>query len=201
MVTATDPFVPWLAQAGLAADRLPPEQAALLRAAFRFRQRCGDDYYSTRLLSHFLLHCDSGIKVAQVARLLGVSRPTASRQQGLSSKQAIQQAHHRMDGRPYGKLLPRYAGPIAHFLLTHPDATRADLIDFIGHTFGVRVSRVAVYHFLKRFGLDHVPAHAPAAPAVPSAATPGALPAAALPAPALAPPFCSAARSTPAPSC
>src|SRR6266508_1224241 len=182
MVTATDPFVPWLAQAGLAADRLPPEQAALLRAAFRFRQRCGDDYYSTRLLSHFLLHCDSGIKVAQVARLLGVSRPTASRQQGLSSKQAIQQAHHRMDGRPYGKLLPRYAGPIAH-------------------TFGVRVSRVAVYHFLKRFGLDHVPAHAPAAPAVPSAATPGALPAAALPAPALAPPFCSAARSTPAPSC
>jgi transposase len=193
MVTATDPFATWLAQAHLAADRLPPEQSALLGAAFRFRQRCGDDYYSTRLLSHFLLHCQSGLKVAQIARLLRLSRPTTSRQQGLSSKQAIQQAHHRMDGRPYGKLLPRYAGPIAHFLLTHPDATRADLIDFIAHTFGVRVSRVAVYHFLKRFGLDQPPTP----PVQAAAATPDVLPAVAPP----APPFCSAALSTPAPSC
>jgi transposase len=193
MVTAADPFAAWLAQAHLAADRLSSEQGALLRAAFRFRQRCGDDYYSTRLLSHFLLHCQSGLKVAQVARLLRPSRPTASRQQGLSSKQAIQQAHHRMDGRPYGKLLPPYAGPTAHFLLTHPDATRADLIDFIGQTFGVRVSRVAVYHFLKRFGLDRPPA----TPAQAAPATPDVLPAGAPP----APPFCSAARSTPAPSC
>jgi transposase len=197
-VTAADPFAAWLGHAHLAADRLTPDQAALLRAAFRFRQRCGEDYYSTRLLSHFLLHCGSGLQVAQIARLLGVSRPTASRQQGLSSKQTIQQAHHRLDGRPYGKLLPRYAGPIAHFLLTHPDATRADLIDFIGQTFNVRVSRVAVYHFLKRFGLDHVPAHAPAAPPVqPATALPDVLPAAAPP----APPFCSAARSTLVPSC
>jgi transposase len=198
MVTATDPFATWLAQAGLVAHRLGPERAALLRAAFRFRQRCGQDYYSTRLLSHFLLHCDSGLKVAQVARLLGLSRPTASRQQGVSSKQVIQQAHHRLEGRPYGKLLPRYAGPLAHFLLTHPDATRADLIDFLGHTFGARVSRTALYHFLKRFGLDHVPAQVPAAPAT---VPPDVLPAATLPAPAPAPPFCSVTRTTPAPSC
>ncbi len=201
MVTAVDAFAAWLAQAHLAADRLSPDQASLLRAAFRFRRRCGDDYYSTRLLSHFLLHCGSGLQVTQVARLLGVSRPTASRQQGLSSKQAIRQAHHRMAGRPCGKLLPRYAGPVAHFLLTHPDATRPDLIDFIGQTFGVRVSRVALYHFLKRFGLDHVPGHAPAAPAVPQPVIPpDVLPTAASPAPAPTPPCCSAARSTPAPS-
>ena len=141
--------------------RLTPHNLALLQAAFRFRQQQGNDSYSTRLLSHFLLHCGSGLKVATIARLLGVSRPTASRQQGLSSKQAIQQAHHRMDGRPYGKLLPRYAGPIAQFLRTHPDATRADLIDFIDATFGVRVSRIALYHFLKKFGLDRVPATPP----------------------------------------
>ena len=45
----------------------------------------------------------------------------------------------------------------------HPEATRADLIDFIEHTFGVRVSRIALYKFLKKFGLDHVaatPVHA-----------------------------------------
>jgi hypothetical protein len=154
MATATDTFSQWLDQARVPEHHLTPEQRGLLQGTFQFRQRQGTDYYSTRLLSHFLLNAHSGLKVAQVARLLGLSRPTASRQQALSSKQAIQQAHHRMDGRPFGKLLSRYAGPIAQFLLTHPDATRYDTLDFIATTFNVRVSTVALFQFLKKYGLD-----------------------------------------------
>jgi transposase len=201
MAATTDTFSAWLAQAQIVERRLTPDQRGALLAAYRFRQAQGDDSYSKRLLSHFLLHAGTGLKIAQLARLVGVSRPTASRQQGMSSKQAVQQAHHRMDGRPYGKLLPRYAGPIIEFLLRHPDATRADLIDFIDQTFGVRVSRVALYKFLKKFGLDPPAAAAPtpaaAAPATPRPA--GVLPAR-TPAPVPAPPFCSGAPSMPAPS-
>lgn len=154
-MSATDgAFVLWLSQAQIPKDRLTAEQHGVLQAAFAFRQRCGQDYYSSRLLSHFLLHCDSGLKVAQIARLLGVSRPTASRQQGVSSKEAVQAAHHRMAGRPHGKLLPRYAGPIAEFMLTHAGATRYDILDFIEDTWDVRVSTVALHHFCKKFGLD-----------------------------------------------
>ena len=195
MTATPDGFSAWLTDAQIPEQRLSPQQRNVLLAAFAFRQRQGDDYYSTRLLSHFLLHCDLGLKVACVARLLGVSRPTASRQQGLSSKQTVQQARHRMVGRPYGTLLPRYAGPIAGFLLTHPQASRADLIDFIDATFGVRVSRVAVYKFLKKYGLDCVaeppPASLPVTPEPAPAPTPTVRP---------APPLCSDARSTPAPS-
>jgi hypothetical protein len=203
MAVSTDPFAAWLHQAQINLQRLSAEQQALLQAAFRFRQRQGDDYYSTRLLGHFLLHCGSGLKVAQIARLLGVSRPTASGQQKLSSKQTVQQAHHRMDGRPYGKLLPRYAGPIIAFLLAHPDATRADLIDFIDATFAVRVSRIALYKFLKKFGLDSTgaaPASPPTAPRPPDAIGPVPIPPppATLPVGVPAPPFCSRTRSTPA---
>jgi hypothetical protein len=154
-MTATNgAFTQWLSQAQIAEDRLAAEQRGLLQAAFAFQQRCGGDYYSRRLLSHFLLHSDSGLKVAQIARLVGVSRSTASHQQGVSSKEAIQAAHHRLTGRPHGKLLPRYAGPIAEFMLTHADATRYDLLDFIERTWSVRVSRVALHHFCKKFGLD-----------------------------------------------
>jgi len=152
-----DPFSAWLAQAQIPDSRLTPELRGLLQYVFQFRQQKGTDYYSNRLLSHFLLHCDCGLKVAQIARLSDFSRQTASGQQELSSKEAIQQAHHRMDGRPYGKLLPRYAGPIAGYIFGNPSATRADLIDFIDRTFGVRVSRIALYHFLKKFGLDQPP--------------------------------------------
>ena len=205
----TDTFSHWLSEARIAEQRLTPEQRGVLQGAYHFRQQQGDDYYSRRLLSHFLLHAGTGLKVAQVARLCQFSRPTASRQQGQSAKEAIQQAQHRMQGRAYGKLLPRYAGPIAGFLLKQPDATRADLITFIDKTFDVHVSRIALYKFLKKYGLDQVapsaptpvPATARTAPAAPppqperSAAAP-----AAVPAWEPAPPFCAGGRSMPAPS-
>lgn len=162
MATTDGDFTQWLSQAQIPTERLTAEQLGLLRAAFQFRQQCGRDYYSSRTLSHFLLHCQSGLKVAQIARLVGISRPTASKQQGLSSKEAIQAAHHRMAGRPYGKLLPRYAGPIAQFVLTHADATQYDVLDFIHQTWGIHVSKVALYHFLKKYGLDQASRAVPA---------------------------------------
>lgn len=208
MVDTAETFSSWLAQAQIAEARLTPDQRALLQAVFRFRQAQGTDYYSTRLLSHFLLHCDCGLKVAAIARLLGLSRPTASRQQGLSSKHAIRQAHHRMDGRPYGKLLPRYAGAVAQFLFAHPDASRADLIDFIDTTFGVRVSRVALAKFLKKFGLDQTSCQARVAAVptpTPSASSGTPRPPVAVnsaqPVPTPTPPFSPPARTTPVPSC
>jgi hypothetical protein len=117
-----------------------------------------------------------------------------------------------MDGRPYGKLLPRYAGSIAAFLFRHPQATRADLITFVDQTWGVRVSRIALYHFLKKYGLDHVPdPRAVPATAVPDAAPPPPLPVVlpsggvpelppGRPIPVPAPPFSPRGRSMPAPS-
>jgi len=207
MADSTTTFSRWLAQAQVTEARLTPDQRALLQAAFRFRQVQGTDYYSTRLLSHFLLHCDGGLKVAAVARLLALSRPTASRQQELSSKEAIRQAHHRMDGRPYGKLLPRYAGAVAQFLFAQPDASRADLIDFIDTTFGVRVSRVALAKFLKKFGLDRVSLQTvpePVPTPIPSATGRTPRPSFSVGSgqrvPTPTPPFSRHARSTPVPS-
>ena len=204
MTATAGAFTQWLTQAQLDAPRLSADQRGVLQAAFAFRQRCGSDYYSRRLLSHFLLHSDTGLKVAQIARLVGFSRPATSKQQGLSSKEALQAAHHRLAGRPHGKLLPRFAGPIAEFILSHPDATRYDVLDFIERTWNVRVSTVALHHFCKKFGLDRASRAAalPPPPEVRPPATPGGptdlllLPP--VPPP---PPFCPRRRSTRAPSC
>jgi len=199
-------FAEWLSQAQIAESRLTAEQRGLLLHAFAFRQRCGDDCYSKRLLSHFLLHADSGLKVAQIARLVGISRPTASHQQGVSSKEAIQAAHHRMAGRPHGKMLPRYAGPIAQFILTHADATRYDILDFIERTWGVRVSTVALHRFCKKFGLDRATRAEATAPRPSSDRAPAesgrieSVPPS-QPVPLPPPPFCRRGRNTRGPSC
>src|ERR1035438_5877811 len=103
MSTTDGTFAQWLTQAGVAADRLTTEQTAVLQAAFAYRQQVGTDYYSTRVLSHFLLHCGCGIPVAQIARLLAISRPTASRQQGRASKEAIQSAHRSSGASRVGR--------------------------------------------------------------------------------------------------
>jgi hypothetical protein len=176
MVATDGAFAQWLSQAQILEQRCTAEQCGLLQYAFAFRQRCGSDFYSRRLLSHFLLHCGSGLKVAQIARLVGFSRPTASHQQGVSSKEVIQAAHHRMAGRPRGKLLPRYAGPILEFMLSHADASRYDIVDFIERTWGVRVSTVALHHFCKKFGLDRATRAQATATVRPSATPPPAAP-------------------------
>jgi hypothetical protein len=170
-------FPRWLEDAAVPQATLTTPQRDVLQAAYHFLQRCGQDYYSIRLLSHFLLHGHTGLKVAQIARLLGLSRSAASAQQGHTSKEVVQAAHHRLTGRSHGKLLPRFAGPIAHFLHQHPAATRWDVLDFIQRTWGVSVSRMALHRFLKKYGLgraDPVVAFPPPgpAPAAPSPAAP-----------------------------
>ena len=147
-------FEQWLDEAKIPRTKRSPQQLAVLQASFVFLQQAGRDYASRRIVAHFLLHCQLELKLAQVARLVGVTRPTASRQNNLSSRQVVREIQHRISGRPYGKLLPRYAGPVAHFLVTHPDASRDDVLDFIEKTWNIRVSRIALHHFLKKYGLD-----------------------------------------------
>ena len=117
-----------------------------------------------------------------------------------------------MAGRPHGKLLPRYAGPIAEFILTHADASRYDILDFIERTWGVRVSRVALHHFCKKFGLDRATRAEATAPRVAATARPSAEPMPAEPRPVVTvpprqpvplppPPFSRRGRTTPGPSC
>src|SRR4051794_13868573 len=176
MATQGLTFAQWLHDGAIPDAILTAPQLAVLQAAFQFLDSRGRDYYSVRLLSHVLLHAGTGLKVAQIARLLGISRSAASAQQGLSSKEVVQAAHHRLAGRAHGKLWPRFAGPIAHFLHQHPDATRWVLLDFIRDTWGVSVSRVALHRFLKKYGLDRaglvvaLPKPAQAPPAEPVAA-------------------------------
>lgn len=147
-------FAQWLDEARIPQTKRTPQQLAVLKATFAFLQQAGRDYASRRLVAHFLLNCQLDLKLAQVARLVGITRPTASRQNKLSSREVVREIQHQLAGRPYGKLLPRYAGPVAHFLVTHADSSRDDVLGFIENTWNIRVSRIALHHFLKKYGLD-----------------------------------------------
>jgi len=169
MATEGESFDQWIDQAKIPPRLRSPRHLAVLQAAFAFLQLAGDDYASRRIVAHFLLHCQLDWKITHVARLVGVTRPTASRHNQLSSRQVVREIQHRLSGRPYGKLLPRYAGPIAQFLVNNKDATRDDLLDFVGATWNIRVSLTALHTFLKKYGLDRpsLEQNTPAAPPTP----------------------------------
>lgn len=169
MATDGDSFDQWIDRAKIPPRLRSPRHLAVLQAAFAFLQVAGDDFASRRIVAHFLLHCQLNWKIAHVARLVGVTRPTASRHNQLSSRQVVREIQQRLSGRPYGKLLPRYAGPIAQFIVTHKDATRDDLLDFIEATWDIRVSLTALHTFLKKYGLDRpsLVQNTPAAPPTP----------------------------------
>ena len=154
MVKDGGAFEKWLEGANVPERKLSSEQRSVLQATFAFLENCGRDYTSLRIVGHFLLHCQLGLKKAQVARLLNVTPPTVWRHSKLSSREAVREIQHRLSGRPYGKLLPRYAGPVAEFLVTHPEAGRSDVLDFIERTWQIQVSVTALHNFLKTYGLD-----------------------------------------------
>jgi hypothetical protein len=154
MATEGQTFEQWLYGAKVRPERLSDEQRAVLHATFQFLQESTGDYSTSRIASHFLLHCGVGLQVTQIARLIGIDPRSAFRHQKLSAKQVGQQIHYHFSGRPYGKLLPRHAGSIAEFLFAHPQATRDELLDFIGRTWEFRVSKVALWQYLKKYGLD-----------------------------------------------
>lgn len=147
-------FESWLEKARLRQERLNDRQLAVLEAAFRFLKHGGHDYASRRIVEHFLLHAEVGLKVAQVARLVDLNRCTSSRHRRCSSSQVVQSIHNRQAGKFPGKLLPRYAGPVAQFLLEHPQATRNEVLDFLEGRWQVRPGYRALDNFLRKYGLD-----------------------------------------------
>lgn len=162
-------FEGWLERARLQRERLNAHQISVLEAAFRFLEHGGHDYASRRLVEHFLLHSELGFKVAQVARLVGLDRCTSSRHRPCSSSQVVQAIHNRQAGKFPGKLLPRYAGPVAQYLLEHPKATRDEVLGFLERRWQIRPGYRALDNFLRKYGLDRRSFNDSASPAPPDA--------------------------------
>ena len=128
-------------------------QRGLLQCAFAFRQRCGSDYYSSRLLSHFLLHCDPDSRSrrspacsASAGRPAPISkafRPRRSSRQPTTAWPAGRRQTPATLCRPHRRIP---ADPGRRHPLGSPRLHRSHL--------GRTRSTVALYHFLKKFGLD-----------------------------------------------
>ena len=145
--------------------RLTAEQRSLLQYVFAFREHCGDDYYSNRLLSHFLLHCGSGLNGNRSRSPVWseVQSPHGfAPARGLFQGSDVQAAPaFAWRAGPTASCCPPRSMPAPHRRV-HLDACRRHSTTTFSTSSsvpGACVSRpVALHHFCKKFGLD--PGHA-----------------------------------------
>ena len=110
MVDATNTFFAWLA--AQSAKAATPTNARFA-AVYRFRQRQAPTTTPPACSAIFCSTATPDSRSQHSPACSASAGPPLRTSKATSSKEAIQAAHHRLAGRPHGKLLPRYAGPIA----------------------------------------------------------------------------------------
>lgn len=93
-----------------------------------------------RLLAYLLCHCGLGLKLQVIAATLKLSPRCISSLRKRSPDdlvRALQPPRHKKTP----KLLPKHVGPLARFLVDHPQARVKDVLLFARRQLGVTVER------------------------------------------------------------
>ncbi len=105
------------------------------------------------VVAFLLLHCGMHLKHGLLSGVLGVSVRSLHEYKVMTPQALV--AHVRRP--PHGKrpkLLPAHVGPIARFIVEHPQASQADLQRHLCTELHVDVERHTLAAYLRRYSLD-----------------------------------------------
>jgi hypothetical protein len=138
--------------ADLLGNSLAP-QRVLLEAAVRFVAAIAGHPIVTRMAAFFLLHTHLGLTPAQVGAAIGRTDRAMRTVQALSAGDFLDAIWSELGRHRKPKLLPEHAGPIAKYLVEHPNSTAEEVIGFIRSTFELSVDRQTLRRFSKAYNL------------------------------------------------
>jgi hypothetical protein len=140
------------AHADLLGNSLAP-QRVLLEAAVRFVAAIAGHPIVTRMAAFFLLHTHMGLTAAQVGAAVGRTDRAMRTVQALSARAFLDSIWNELGRHRRPKLLPEHAGPIAKYLVEHPNSTAEEVIGFIRSELGLSVDRQTLRRFSKTYHL------------------------------------------------
>jgi hypothetical protein len=130
-----------------------PAQQALLEAAVRIVAACDGHALMVRLVAFLLLHAHMGLTAVQVGAAVGRTDRAMRTVQALTVRQLLDSMWNELGRHRRPKLLPEHAGPIAKYLVDHPDCTQPEVVAFLFETFHIRVDPQTLRRFMKKYGL------------------------------------------------
>jgi hypothetical protein len=108
-----------------------------------------------RVVAYLLCHCGLGLKLQLVAAALKVSPRTLSSLRKTPPAEVLRALRHPGPGKK-PKLLPEHVGPLARYLVDHPHAPPAEVLQWLRKRFGVSLERHTLQRFLRRYSLGEL---------------------------------------------
>lgn len=134
-------------------EKATSSQRVLLEAAVRFVTILADSPLMRRVAAFFLLHAGMGLTPAQVGAAVGRTDRAMRTVQGLSAREFLESIWRELGRHRQPKLHAEHAGPIAKYLVDHPDCTQAEVVAFLARELGIHVDPQTLRRFFKTYGL------------------------------------------------
>ena len=133
--------------------RVTGPQRALLEATVRFVAVIAAQPVLLRVAAFFLLHSGMGLTPAQVGAAVGRTDRAMRTVKGLSVHEMLDSVWAELGRHRQPKLHPEHAGPIAKFLVEHPDCTQPEVAQFVAAELSIVVDAQTIGRFLEIYGL------------------------------------------------
>jgi hypothetical protein len=143
----------WGAASGVDVEGLDVGQRWVIFAALSFLAYVGAVPALRRLVAYLLSHCDLGLTSLVIGAAVGTTDRAVRKGRELPPEEFWQRMQNARRGHKPAKLDREQVGPVAKYLAEHKRCSVAELLSYIDKTFGVRMDRLTLRRFLKRYGL------------------------------------------------
>jgi transposase len=148
-----DVWADWQREHAEVMRRATGPQRILLEAAVRFLAFIAAQPVLLRMAAFFLLHSGMGLTPTQVGAALGRTNRAMRTVKGLGVRGMLDSVWAELGRHRQPKLHPEHAGPIAKFLVEHPDCTQPEVAQFVAAELSIVVDAQTIGRFLEIYGL------------------------------------------------
>lgn len=143
----------WERQHAELLQRATEPQRVLLEAAVRFVAAIEAQAVLLRVAAFFLLHAGMGLTPAQVGAAVERTDRAMRTVQSLSARQMLEAVWDELGRHRQPKLRAEHAGPIAKYLVEHPQCTQPEVVAFIAREWKIALDVQTLRRFFKAYGL------------------------------------------------
>jgi hypothetical protein len=144
----------WKSEHAEVLEKAAGAQRVLLEAAVRFVAVIAGQPILLRMAAFFLLHAGMGLTPAQVGAAVGRTDRAMRTVRGLSARDLLDSIWAELGRHRQPKLHAEHAGPIAKFLVDHPQCTQPEVVAFIVSDLKIDVDVQTLRRFFETYGLD-----------------------------------------------
>jgi transposase len=169
-------LVKWATDTGVDLAKLDAGQQWVIYAALTFLTFIKGVAPLRRMVAYLLCHCGMGLSTSVIGAVVGTTDRAVRNSQQFKPPDFWKRLRILRRGHAPPKLRRVHVGQVAKYLAEHPKCLVADVLSFLAEKLLVKIDRLTLRRFLKRYGLgclrEHEVQDTPFLPAAPSTAGP-----------------------------